>query len=200
MKVKVNKKTLQSESTKRKLLQAVEDILTNEGFTALKVENISTVSGVDKKLIYFHFGDLQGLFKAFLLGRDFWFSKAYANIPEKLDSKAVVDVLTAQFAEMKNNKLLTQLMIWELSDNNEVLANLARERDAVGNALLKKVIENESFEEDVQPLLALLVGGIYYLSMHATINGSPFCGLDINKRKDATRVKETLQRVLKDIK
>lgn len=198
--MKVNKKTLQSESTKRKLLQAVEDILANEGFIALKVENISKVSGVDKKLIYFHFGDLQGLYNAFLRSRDFWFSKVFASIPEVLNKQAVIDILMNQFAEMKNNKLLTQLLIWELSEKNEVLSNLADERDEVGNELLKKVIEKESFKEDVQPLLALLIGGIYYLSMHATVNGSLFCGLDINKEDDANRVADTLQRILKGVK
>ncbi|WP_164111778.1 MULTISPECIES: TetR/AcrR family transcriptional regulator [Sphingobacterium] len=198
--MKVNKKTLQSESTKRKLLQAVEDILSNEGFIALKVENISRVSGVDKKLIYFHFGDLKGLFNAFLRSKDFWFSKAYAEIPEKLDKQAVVEVLLNQFAEMKNNKLLTQLLIWELSEKNEVLSALADERDEVGNSLLQKIIEKESFKDDVQPLLALLIGGVYYLSMHATVNGSLFCGLDINKEEDANRVSDTLERILKKIK
>lgn len=198
--MKVNKKTLQSESTKRKLLQAVEDILANEGFIALKVENISKVSGVDKKLIYFHFGDLQGLYNAFLRSRDFWFSKAFAAIPENLNRQAVIDVLTNQFAEMKDNKLLTQLLIWELSEKNDILSSLAEERDEVGNNLLKKIIENESFKEDVQPLIALLVSGIYYLSMHATVNGSLFCGLDINKEEDANRVNDTLVRLLKSVK
>lgn len=198
--MKVNKKTLQSESTKRRLLQAVEDILSNEGFVALKVENISKVSGVDKKLIYFHFGDLKGLYKAFLLSKDFWFSKAYAEIPEKLDQKAVTDVLMNQFAEMKDNKLLTQLLIWELSEKNEILSKLAQDRDEIGNNLLQKIIENEGFKEDVQALIALLIGGIYYLSMHATVNGSLFCGLDINKKEDASRVSDTLERLLKNIK
>lgn len=198
--MKVNKKTLQSDSTKRKLMNAVEEILTHEGFTALKVENISKVSGVDKKLIYFHFGDLQGLFKAFLLSKDFWFSEAYANIPKKLDSNAVVDVLTGQFAEMRDNKLLAQLMIWELSYSNEVLSGLSRERDEVGNILLHKIAENKSFKEDVQPLLALLIAGVQYLSMHSTINGSPFCGLDIKKEEDAARVVNTLTHLLKKIK
>ncbi len=198
--MKVNKKTLQSESTKRKLLQAVEDILSNEGFVALKVENISKVSGVDKKLIYFHFGDLQGLYNAFLRSKDFWFSKAFESIPQNLSKESVIDVLKTQFAEMKSNKLLTQLLIWELSEKNEVLSKLADERDEVGNELLKKIIEKESFKEDVQPLIALLVSGIYYLSMHASINGSLFCGLDINKEEDAERVSATLERVLKNVK
>ncbi|MFD2554279.1 TetR/AcrR family transcriptional regulator [Sphingobacterium tabacisoli] len=198
--MKVNKKTLQSESTKRKLLQAVEDILANEGFVALKVENISKVSGVDKKLIYFHFGDLQGLYNAFLRSKDFWLSEAFEEIPQQLNWEAVIEVLKKQFSEMKSNKLLTQLLIWELSEKNEILSKLADERDEVGNELLTTIVKNESFKEDVQPLIALLVSGIYYLSMHATINGSLFCGLDINKEEDAARVSATLERVLKNVK
>lgn len=194
--MKVNKKTLQSESTKQRLLRAVEEILTKEGFIALKVENISKVSGVDKKLIYFHFGDLKGLFKAFLKSKDFWFSKVFTAIPDKLDKKAINEVLTNQFMEMKDNPLLTQLLIWELSEKNEVLQALARERDEIGNELLANIVQNEGFKEDVQPLLALMISGIYYLSMHATINGSEFCGVDINKEEDAARVVNVIQKLL----
>lgn len=198
--MKVNKKKLQSESTKKRLLAAVEKILTQEGFVALKVENISKVSGVDKKLIYFHFGDLKGLLRAFLKSRDFWFSKVVSAIPEVLNKETISDVLTNQFVEMKDNPLLTQLLIWELSEKNEVLQALAKERDEIGNTLLTKIIKQEGVKDDIQPLLALMVSGIYYLSMHATINGSEFCGVDINKKEDAARVINVIQKLLTAVK
>ena len=40
--------------------------------------------------------------------------------------------------------------------------------------------------------LAMILGGIYYLSIHATSNGSTICGIDINTEEDLKIVRETL--------
>lgn len=57
----------------------------------LKVRNISRVAGVDKKLIYFHFDDLNGLLTTFLKSKDFWFTKVYADMPLDCNKKNVTE-------------------------------------------------------------------------------------------------------------
>jgi len=196
----LSKKAQQSEATKQKLLQAVGTILAEEGFTGLKVENISRVAGVDKKLIYFHFGDPNGLYSEFLKSKDFWFTKVYDNMPVDFTKEIAQSVLTKQFETIHGNKLLNQLLVWELSDKNELLKEMSQERDEIGTSLINKLVEGGNFKDDVQPLLALLVAGIYYLSIHSTNNGSTFCGIDIKDEKDSKRLINTITTLIDNIK
>ena len=187
-------------ATRQKLLDAVESILKEDGFTALKVEAISSRSGVDKKLIYFHFGDLKGLLNAFLKSKDFWFTKVYANDEAmQLSKKDFPDLFVNQFHTIYNNRLLQQLLVWELSEGHEVLKQASQERDELGMQLVKALVEKEGLKDDATPLLALIVAGIYYLSIHSHSNGSSFCGLNLHDEKDQEKLTDTIRKLVQTI-
>lgn len=185
-----NKKTKKSLITKSKLLNAVEKVLTEKGFTELKVLPICEASNVDKKLIYFHFGDLEGLLTEFLRSNDFWLSKT--EVQKEMNKETVKDILTQQFSSIYDSDLLKQLLIWELSKGNETLKKNARDREDIENKMIDDFINQQNFKTDIPPLLALIVSGIYYLTIHSSINGSTFCGIDINNEADRTRVLNTI--------
>ena len=190
-----------TEATKKKLLDAVEYILTENGFTALKVEAISAKSGVDKKLIYFHFGDLKGLLTAFLKSKDFWFTKVYQNQEiGDISKNTLQDLFVNQFHTIYNNRLLQQLLIWELSEGHEVLKQTSAERDELGVGLISQLIQKENIKEDIRPLLALIVGGIYYLSIHSNSNGSEFCGIDLKQHSDQELLLDQIRKLLGAVK
>ncbi|GGH09063.1 TetR/AcrR family transcriptional regulator [Sphingobacterium alkalisoli] len=193
-----NKKTKKSLITKSKLLGAVEKVLTEKGFTELKVQPICDASNVDKKLIYFHFGDLEGLLTEFLRRNDFWLSKM--EVPKEMNKETVKEVLTNQFSSIYESDLLKQLLIWELSEGNETLKKIARDREQIGNQMIADFIKQQDFKTDIPPLLALLVSGIYYLTIHSAINGSTFCGIDINTESDRERVLNTITGLIDQIK
>jgi len=44
------------EQTKRRLIQAVGEIISTDGFSNLRISTISRKAGVDRKLIYRYFG------------------------------------------------------------------------------------------------------------------------------------------------
>lgn len=52
------------ENTKRKLIQAVGEVIQSEGFHNLKISKISKKANVDRKLIYRYFGNLNYLIEA----------------------------------------------------------------------------------------------------------------------------------------
>lgn len=192
-----NKKTKKSLITKSKLLNAVEKVLTEKGFTELKVLPICEASNVDKKLIYFHFGDLEGLLTEFLRRNDFWLSKM--EVPNEMNKETVKEILVQQFSSIHDSDLLKQLLIWELSEGNETLKKIAQDREAVGNKMIDDFMNQQNFKTDVPPLLALIVSGIYYLTIHSSINGSTFCGIDINTEADRIRVLKTITGLIDQI-
>ena len=60
------------ENTKRKLIQAVGEVIKAEGFHNLKISKISSKANVDRKLIYRYFGSLNYLIEAYILENDYW--------------------------------------------------------------------------------------------------------------------------------
>lgn len=196
MHAKINKKTQQSERTKEKLLKSVGEILIQDGFRGLKVENISKMAPADKKLIYFHFGDLQGLFDKFLNSRDFWPIEGNTSLSDTWDVQTLIDTLDSIFQKMKSDPLLAQLLIWELGDNQETLQKIATEREETITALLLDTLKKAPLKKNIQPLFALLLGGIYYLNMHAAAGHGAFCGVDIHKEEDADSIMQTIAKIL----
>lgn len=61
------------EASRRKLLEAGRDAFARHGLLGARVDVIADAAGVNKQLIYYHFGDKEGLYKAVL-------EAAYADI------------------------------------------------------------------------------------------------------------------------
>lgn len=61
-------------TTEKKLIEAVGKILCSEGYQSIGVNKVAKVAGVDKKLIYRYFGDLNGLVEAFAFEQDYWYN------------------------------------------------------------------------------------------------------------------------------
>jgi len=60
------------EQTKRKLIQAVGELIKTEKFSAIKISQISKKADVDRKLIYRYFGGISGLLEAYVVENDYW--------------------------------------------------------------------------------------------------------------------------------
>lgn len=52
--------------TKEKILDAAEEVFSEKGFAGARVDEIAEVSGVNKRLIYAHFGNKENLYKDIL--------------------------------------------------------------------------------------------------------------------------------------
>ncbi|GHE35343.1 TetR/AcrR family transcriptional regulator [Sphingobacterium griseoflavum] len=191
------KQSARAIKTKQKLLDAVGHILETEGFTELKVTKVEAASGVDKKLIYFHFGDFDNLIKEYLRSKDFWLNHKAA--PENFDKKDVKEILNDQFNQIYESDLLKQMIIWELAGNNDVLKGIVMEREELGNQLINAVNSINNFKQDATPLFALLVAGIYYLNTHARAVGTTFCGLNIKDESDRRRVTACIDRLIDEL-
>ena len=59
------------ELTQQKILQAVDNIIANDGFERLGVNAIAQKAGVSKMLIYRYFGGLDDLIAQYLLSKDY---------------------------------------------------------------------------------------------------------------------------------
>jgi AcrR family transcriptional regulator len=89
--------------TKRKLINAVGEILQTEGFNHLGVNNIARKAECSKKLIYRYFGGVDQLIEAYVVERDYWmtFFDQMDNTTAEFESKRakplVTNILKDQF-------------------------------------------------------------------------------------------------------
>lgn len=193
------------ERTRQKLIKAVGKIFEKEGYTGLNTVKIAATAKVDRKLIYKYFGSLKKLIACYFQQNDFW-SPSYNNYISKLLSnqheltqKDIMTILDDHFDNMMSNKTFRHCIQWEISKKSKLTRKVADEREEVGRQLFKLTDDRfRGSKVDLRAILALQIAGIYYLSLHAKINGSTFCGVDINIPEGRQRIEEALKQVVED--
>jgi AcrR family transcriptional regulator len=188
------------ERTKGRLVEAVGRVLEEQGYSALTPPNIAREAKLDKKLVWTYFGEPEKLLEEYILHKDFWKYAATNTItellqePQSIGKAEISSLLQNQFEVVSTDKSLQKILHWELGDEREVLRKLADDREKIGEELFGSIMpEFEESKVDLRARLALLIGGIYYLSIHATSNGSNFCGIDINNPEGKERISKAIQ-------
>jgi AcrR family transcriptional regulator len=119
------------ENTKRKLLNAVGNIIRNEGFAKLGVNKIARYAGVSKILIYRYFGGYRELIRAYIAEKDFW--KNYLSDSQTSESmnmtvrERVFKVLKEQSNHFFNHCEMEALLVTESSHYNSIVKCIGRE-------------------------------------------------------------------------
>jgi AcrR family transcriptional regulator len=175
------------EQTKRKLIQAVGEIIKTEGFSNLKISKIAKKAEVDRKLIYRYFGSLNYLIEAYVVENDYWmvFSdkmKEMLNQENYSGSEGIITaILQNQFKFFISQKEMQRLILWELSVDNPLMRSIHNARESMGHKFLELTDEHfGNSKVNFRAVAALLVGGIYYTILHTVYNGGAFAGMDIN--------------------
>lgn len=89
--------------TKRKLIDAVGSIIAEKGFKGLRISKISHLAGVDRKLVYRYFGNLDNLIEAYVTENDYWmlFASQLKALSGNVDSadgrRLIADILQQLF-------------------------------------------------------------------------------------------------------
>lgn len=190
--------------TKANILKATGKILKEDGFSKLNVARIADEAKTDRKLIYNYFGNLDGLVKEYLESHDYWKIETediddviQANLHDSGKTLAT-EVLVDQFSSLLGNEEMRQIITWGLSQRSSQLKELDLKRENVGNAILTAIVD-ERFKDgslNFRALYALLMGGVYYLTLHAKALENTFCGIDIQKRSGQEVIKKTIKDVI----
>ena len=193
--------------TMHKLITAVGEVIQQQGYAGLNISNISKTAGVDRKLVYTYFDSLDNLIETYIRQKDYWNTKAKQVIerlsadPQRINADEMSALLQGQFDALLADKSLQKIIHWEIGEKNDILRRLADSREETGERLLRHLDGNSGAEEkdvDLRATLALQVGGLYYLALHAESNGSTFCGIDITQVQGKERIKKALDILIHD--
>jgi AcrR family transcriptional regulator len=188
--------------TRQRLLEVVGEILRETGYAGLKTNNIARRLGKDKNLIRYYFQSLNNLEKAYIRENDYWFAFFEDfNLPESPEKHQVqqlfTDLMLENFKVFRDNIEMQKIILWQISENNPLMKSVSEQREAEGEKLLK--MTDPFFLGsgiNFRALIALLLGGIYYIVLHGETNKSTVSGMDINLEKDRKAVSETIRQVI----
>ncbi|MEO6524968.1 MAG: TetR/AcrR family transcriptional regulator [Mucilaginibacter sp.] len=191
-----------SEQTQNDLLNSVGKVLAEKGFRGLTTKNITTLIGKDKNIIRYHFKTLKELEKAYINKIDYW-----PPVLKKVQLSATTDkkelaglingIMLENFRQFCDNKEMQQIILWQISEANPLLKSISGNREIEGEKLLK--LTDPFFENtnvNFRAVIALLLGGIYYLTLHGRYNKSTVSGVDINNAKDRQQLTKAIEQVL----
>ena len=174
---------MELKETEKNLLDAVSHIIENDGFTKIGVNRIANKAGCDKVLIYRYFGGLDGLLVEWAKRHDYY-SFAYSECIETIkraeskDIKQIVkDVLIRQLHYLKDNVLMQELLVWELSGHSS-FKGILEERERSGYKLQEELNRYLNTGNDTDMYIATIISAINYIILftrqYHKINGIDF--------------------------
>lgn len=192
------------ERTKANLITALGKILKTDGFSGLSVSKVAESAKVDRRLIYDYFDSLEGLVNEYLHKNDYW--KINPEDIEAIVAANKVDsgktlaynVLEDQFASLMNNDEMRRIITWGLSEKLPSLKELDLRREVTGNQLITDIIDNHFVQGDknFRAIYAILMGGVYYLTLHAKMLENPFCGINLNEKSGENEIKNAIRQII----
>lgn len=191
------------EQTKRKLIQAVGEIIKTEGFSNLKISKIAKKAEVDRKLIYRYFGNLDYLIEAYVVENDYWliFSDQMKEMLGQHDYAGSQELITAilqnQLKFFISQKEMQRLILWELSVDNPLMRSIHNARESIGQEFFELTDKHfGNSKVNFRAVAALLVGGIYYTILHTVYNGGAFTGLNINSQEGFDEIQNAIAQIV----
>lgn len=174
---------MELKETEKNLLEAVSYIIENDGFTKIGVNRIANQAGCDKVLIYRYFGGLGGLLVEWAKRHDYY-SFAYSEFIETIKSaegkdikQIVKDVLIRQLHYLKNNVLMQELLVWELSGHSS-FKGILEERERSGYKLQEELNRYLNIGNDNDMSVTMIISAINYIVLftrqYHRINGIDF--------------------------
>lgn len=189
---------MELKETEKRLLEAVSQIIESDGFTKIGVNRIANQAGCDKVLIYRYFGGLDGLLVEWAKRHDYY-SFAYSKFIETIkkaeskDIKQIVkDVFMRQLYHLKDNVLMQELLVWELSGHSS-FKGIIEERERIGYKLQEELNRFLNTDSDNSMSIAIIVSAINYIALF-TRQYHKINGIDFSKPEAWDRMETTISR------
>lgn len=131
--------------TEQRILDAVGRILLEQGYPAVGINAIARQAGCDKVLIYRYFGGFGELLLAFAETTTLWWEVDEIITESAADCAAIPlpdylqTLLDRYVSALESRPLALEIMAWEMSEQNNLTAALARLRSERGMELVKRI-------------------------------------------------------------
>lgn len=181
------KKRTKSE-VEEEIFKVALSLIEEKGFLGVTLTGIAKGANVEPSVFYKRFNTLENFLDEFVKKYDYWFSDIFQSYKGDLYSKEGIRyIFNELFSSLSSNKVMQQLLRWELADTNETTIRTARLREFHTTPLAERF--DEIFKDtpvDIKAVSSLIIGGVYYLTLHRDL--TTFSNIDINDKEGRDRI------------
>lgn len=171
------------ELTEKKIIDAVERIIENQGFEKLGINAVTSEAGVSKMLIYRYFGGLDELLAHYLMQKDYWANTDTTILEQANVGESIKNMFRKQIKQMRNDIMLKRLCRWELTADNDNIRTLQDRRERNGRDLIQMVARLTGCSNaEVASLATILSASISYLVLMEE-QTSTYNGIDLQSEE-----------------
>lgn len=181
----------------RDILDAIAELVGEEGFANISLTSISQITNIGGTVIVRNFGSLESLLDRYAQIFDYWYDDIIQTAksgnpdePEQLYREILCNTINSLY----KNKNMRQLLLWEMTEENDTTKRVAYNREHIYDDVLNNY--EEVFKDsglDIRTMTGIIVAGISYLLMYR--KKSSFLGVDYSQ----TKKKERLIKAVSDI-
>ena len=185
-----------------RVVNALEQVLVEEGLQSLCVESVAKKAAVSKVLLYRYFGGLDGLLEYYIrMGR--LVPQYTPLLLEQIQPAQPADlgpIWSGQalyvFQQFRSSRAAREPLKATVNETSPLSNLISSSLDAE----LTRLVNQLAFVEggDHQAISAVLVGALSYLTIQAQ-NNRPVIGLDLRDESDWTRIEEAVKSLFKAI-
>ena len=191
------KKKRRPRRTKANLIEcinnAAEEQIRKDGFSNILVTDIIKRAKIEPIVFYKRYNNLEAFLSEFVKNYDYWFSDVLKDLKNPITSEDGLNEIFQQLlSELNKDSIMLELLRWEIANGNSTTNRTAMLRETHIMPLVKDF--EMLFHDkgvDIAALTALIIGGVYYLSLHK--ERSPFSGIDINTDVGISRIQNAIQ-------
>ena len=188
----IRRKRRSNQEIENAIMEVATQAIMEKGFNGITATGIMQKAAIEPAQFYKRYNDLNGFIDEYVKRFDYWFSdviKSYNNISDRKEQYK--HIICGLLDALRENKVMQQLLTWELNGCNETSRRTARLRELHTLPLCDKY--SQIFQDsdiDIVALSVLVIGGIYYLTLHKDL--SPFGGIDLNKEEGRERLRKAI--------
>jgi len=197
----MSNKTRDRSRTEQKILDAVGRIVKEKDFDALGINAVAEEAGVGKVLIYRYFGSLDGLVREWALRSHYWMSLQsddmtdIADLPFPEVKGAADEIFRNQMETMMEDPLMRKIIRWHLSSGHPVSKEIMAQVEERGKELMESFKSRCATDLDLDVLISLLIGGVYYLTVLSD-QAEVFNGIPLNNEEGRSRLKDGISQFI----
>jgi AcrR family transcriptional regulator len=184
-----------SATTKALIVDTATRLLADKGFVALGVNALAAAAGVDKQLIYYHFGGLDGVVRQLGGQLELWLGAPLQVRPGEPYGEAVHRLLMDYHGALRTHTLVQRLLAWEIVEPSEALAELEQTRSramAGWVGALRANAQPAPEGVDAPAINAVLLAGLQYLALREQSIGS-FAGVAVRSPAGHERIARAVE-------
>lgn len=185
------------ENLEKDVQSAVTSLIEEVGFANVTLTAVAQRAKIEASVFYRRYENLDDLFDEYTRKYDYWLAGITELLPADLNEEDSLRwIMRNLITALYKNRVMQQLLVWELSEDNEVTRRTATLREKINESLiglLETRFENSGW--DMKVVVSMFIGGIYYLILHRM--RSTFCSVDFNTRKGKERLLETVDQMIR---